>query len=688
MAWIIIAHPLRFDLRIVLASFLFMPIGFPPPWIYQVCNCISLRANGVPYCTVQAYFKGFAFSLGNNALQYDVSERLGGDFKLYDGLVQYEFIPDGDIWVGLELTFAIPQLANKQKLTDAICLPSDTKDDAKPTEQKTPEITIQGSMLIKDDVGDDGRGEFLALVAMEEVTAKLKMLDVGLGSAVAVIRIRSAIPACQPSGFFFSARLKTNFGLGEGLEKYVGSILGETEAQLDFGVTWKDSGEVDADDVIQSIFMRLEISDFTYLGFQLEKTTMEIQYFDDVEFTRRRNFNTTACCVPENGITDCSIPNQPLLNFIENKGVQPQPTIGMFLKVQDLSFYQSKYNREMLVSTGYVFKIVFLYTHTPNSTVVFFKQIELQIIFQLADLDESSTRFYFNLQVKALFVEASVEVLFESTPTGELSQFKASTTVNVGLGTLKVGVEAKAAIGDYLYDQDRRRTEAIILNDNSTELVHSRSRELLGSSFVDADWDLDFFSDWETAQWLKDLGAAIVAGLKAVWEGLKFVWNAIVDFVEDAWKAITDLAKVIGGAIAEVFDAIGEAIDGAQDAIADGVDAAVGFLNGQGPVGRIAGEALEILGDVADFTLDRLGDAVDLAAGIFRGDWKAAGQAIKNLFGFSKSVSGRTEVDAGGRDDVLNCPRRKLVWRECKRAFFVKYDCTNKETAPYPGMYI
>ena len=57
-----------------------------------------MRLNGVPACVVQPYFTGFALSTGaNNALAFDISDRLGTAFRLYDGYLEYEFTPRGDM---------------------------------------------------------------------------------------------------------------------------------------------------------------------------------------------------------------------------------------------------------------------------------------------------------------------------------------------------------------------------------------------------------------------------------------------------------------------------------------------------------------------------------------------------------------------------------------------------------------
>lgn len=77
-------------------------------------------------------------------------------------------------------------------------------------------------------------------------------------------------------------------------------------------------------------------------------------------------------------------------------------------------------------------------------------------------------------------------------------------------------------------------------------------------------------------------------------------------------------------------------------------------------------------------------------AAIFTGDWSAAGDAAEELFGFSSSRSGSKEIDVTNPDgsikfdELLGCPLKRQTWEECKRAFFVPYDCKDKFSEAYP----
>ena len=82
-------------------------------------------------------------------------------------------------------------------------------------------------------------------------------------------------------------------------------------------------------------------------------------------------------------------------------------------------------------------------------------------------------------------------------------------------------------------------------------------------------------------------------------------------------------------------------------------------------------------------------------AAIFSGDWKGVGEAAANLFGFSKSVSAKTEFYVmkldpilekmvNKLDPILGCPLKQQTWEECKRTFFVKHSCTDRKSQEYP----
>jgi len=257
----------------------------------------------------------------------------------------------------------------------------------------------------------------------------------------------------------------------------------------------------------------------------------------------------------------------------------------------------------------------------------------LEFIYSQAAIDDFLTRVRLAVKVEVLFLlGVDVEVVFEISDSGAFASFSATIEANVGLGTLTSGIDAQAAIGDYLYD------------DGGTS----------ESSLLAADWDLDVTFDWETAQWLKDLGALILQGLRVLADAIVFVWNAIVDFVEEAWETIKNIAAAIGGAIADFLDGVNEALEAAQDFINKGVEAVVALLDGANL--GILGDIVEGLADIGNFVIDRFQDGLDIVAGIFTGDWSRVGEAAANLFGFSKVSSKKEVISTGTFDEIFGCP--------------------------------
>jgi hypothetical protein len=575
------------------------------------------------------------------------------DFFLYDGYLQYKFVAVGDVWVSFDLEVKIPKIVKADFLQNAVCAPSDATGGKTKPDFKLPKLTMKTSLFIKNDLDDKTEeGELLVLAAVEEIRwIAQTFIEISLGTAVGALRVRSAYPDCQPSGLFISADIETDFGLGKGLKKFL--RLPNPKADIDFGVTWLDQPGTDASDAIQSFFFRTNITDYQMMGITVEAATIEIQYFDDKEFIRRRDFDKNTCCALE-GVSDCSVPNNALETFINRGDVTAQPTIGLFLTIQDLSWYGSKYYSQCGLRLSVLALDRSSFAHRPFSNslspsldshaVVKFSAIELEFIYQL-DVDDFATRFYLFVACQALFIDADLTVLIESTEGGDnfIAAFEASIEANVGAGTVTTYLAASASVGDYIYTDDT-----------------SDTRALQGGSLEDADWDLDFYTKWETAQWLKDLGEFIWQGLKALYEVIKFVWDKITEGVTIAWNAIKNLANVIGGAIADLLTGISDKLDELNEELSEGIDAAVNFLDGEGAVGEFAADVLNALDDIATFSLDRVTDAVDFAAGIFSGDWSAAGEAAANLFGCSKSVSGKKEkvVNPVEYDKVFGCPLR------------------------------
>ena len=298
---------------------------------------------------------------------YDIQDRLEEISYFFDCYTRTEFTPEGDVWASLDIVIGVTKLL-PLNLDDLVCLPSESSQSSGPKKAKLPlipKISIKTSLLVQKDIDAANDGELVILGAVEEIVFDFKgFLQVSFGAALTMLRIRSENPECAPSGLFFSADVTPKIIAGDLVQPFL-EILTPTDTKLrksaivswfkckakfyscifstcylpiftevDFGVTWQDRGAPDADDILQSLFFRLKLEDYHRMSFfslVIDEATIEVQYFDEKEFERRRNFEDT-CGDFYSG--NYEIPNSPLADFINNDEINPWPTIGLFLDVQ------------------------------------------------------------------------------------------------------------------------------------------------------------------------------------------------------------------------------------------------------------------------------------------------------------------------------------------------------------------
>jgi hypothetical protein len=296
---------------------------------------------------------------------------------------------------------------------------------------------------------------------------------------------------------------------------------------------------------------------------------------------------------------------------------------------------------------------------------VVFRNIEIELIVQL-DLD-GALRASANADVKVLFIlNIRIGVTFEKYEDNWMAEFQGEIKLNIGIGTITAGVIASVSVGEYtITEQDRIR----MLHSKASNHTESEgaSRELALGSFKDADWDLEFYSDWETAQWVEDLGELIYEGLLEIYKVLAEAWDALVKFVEETWNAITNLAKAIGGAIADFFEGISQAIEEIGKFVDDGVDYVVAAFDGVGLDGL--GDILEIGADfVIGSGLRQLSSLTDAGEKMANGDvLEGLGDAIVSLVyskykDNQKTVTLKNEDGTVKEDETYSCP----LLRTCK----------------------
>lgn len=259
------------------------------------------------------------------------------------------------------------------------------------------------------------------------------------------------------------------------------------------------------------------------MGIRLQ-VDAEIQYISEKEFVRRRTYAFEDCCLSAGNSSECTTPDEksPITKWIDDTSINAQPTVAFYLDVKQgsstLSFF----------------------------SVLTFKEIQVRFLAQF----ESDAAFELYIRTKiTVFYIADIDAFVSFTARDGFSSWKAefgvTAEIELGLGKATFGLEGFVEVGEYLYDTSSTAV---------APLVEDGGAVVQAATFRDADWDITFTADWETAQWLKDVGEFILEGLKVLYGLLEDAWNAIVGFVEDVWEGIKELVGIIGGAINDLLD--------------------------------------------------------------------------------------------------------------------------------------
>lgn len=159
-----------------------------------------------------------------------------------------------------------------------------------------------GSLFIKNDLNNNN-GELLALAAIgDSAPTTIFLKDHFLAKIEtpisAMLRVRSEDPDCFPSGLFFNANIDTSkmtIIFAKKLSKFLltspkidGGEGGGLEYAVSSGVTWKDRGEVNEQDIIQSFFLKVQ-KEIKFLGIRLAGE-IEFQYFGKLWWTEHSEF--------------------------------------------------------------------------------------------------------------------------------------------------------------------------------------------------------------------------------------------------------------------------------------------------------------------------------------------------------------------------------------------------------------
>ena len=621
------------QIMIVISFYCTLLTGFPAPWIYQLCNCLSMKFKGVPACSVQPYFQGIAVSISenSNALLFDPEVEL----KFYDGYFESELTDvSGDVWLPFSLIVAVPKLF-PASVNDFICAPGGGGE--KPKANNPFKFVFEGSLFIENDINSNtGDGELLVLGVLDTIDVIVKgFIEINVGTAAIALRVRSSNPDCFPSGIFLNAKINPTISLKGGILPFL-SLKSSSEQNIQAGFTWLDTDKnIGPEDYLQSFFYSEE-RDFNFLGMS-GSSKLEIQYFATKEFERRQDFDFNKCCPANNCIVRDQVGFAKVITD-NTDAFSANPTFAIYAEMSNMDILQSTYflciimDPSMNLLRSYMLVYCFLFL-----LVVFFTEVSLVIIVQTPGGDNVLPNLFvkFRCNIEVLVVKLESEVNFAMSDEGAFADFEGKVTLEGGdvLGTAIVTIYAKAEIGDYLLNTPERRRQLMeIDNTNGT------SREL-STSLLNADFDLDLDFDYQPAQWMTDLANAVADTVVEVWNTMKYAFNAVTEFVEEAFKQIVEWGKKLGEEISQVFDAIGGAIDEASEKLDDTIDGIVRFLdnNDAGALGDI----LEVFGDVAGFALDVVSTGFKVAGAIFSGDFDAIGDMLWDLF--SSSEYKRTE---------------------------------------------
>lgn len=281
-------------------------------------------------------------------------------------------------------------------------------------------------------------------------------------------------------------------------------------------------------------------------------------------------------------------------------------------------------------------------------------EAKLEFIVQIPEReDEFAIQINIEAKVTVLFI-AGVRIETGFTLIGDNweAKFNAELEANVGIGTVIMGVRASAKVGEFTYTAK----EARALQQSNSSIANSH-RDLDSLSFLDADWDLEFYANWETAEWVKEIGKAVVAALKAVYAAISAVWEGLKDAVAAAWNAVQELAGLIGGAIADLFGSISAGLDDLAEGVERGVDAVADFLDGEG-LGALS-DVLDVGGEAFTNLIGGASDAFSAAEAIFDGDLEGfADSAIDAITSpwAADVIEDKEVIDLKRNDPTLNCP--------------------------------
>mmetsp|Transcript_6388 Transcript_6388/g.12042 ORF Transcript_6388/g.12042 Transcript_6388/m.12042 type:complete len:1804 (-) Transcript_6388:97-5508(-) len=622
--------------------------GFPEKAVYDFCNCYTLYQSGVPACTFQAYFNGLAVSRPNG-LQYSFPNDKVVYF--FDGFNENQLRPTGELWLALDFVLDIGKPPEKPSdATPTKCIVDFAKSltgesNYEPVlKNRMPSLRMQTSVFVQNIEQSPDR-ESLVMFVLEEIDyieppsksifgkilnglqirqAK-DQVDVNL-LVLGAFRRNSGRPECNPDGFFIKVDIEVKSAVEE-LSTFLN--LPEIRATADYGVTWNDENAE-----ILSLFFRFNLSGYSFLGIQLGNQQIEIQYFSENEFNRRRQF-LDLCCQE----TACNIDqSSQIFKFVTDPTVSPATTLGMTFKMNEICF--------------------------ANCNILKISNIEVYFIFQLSNIEDSSLDLYFQATIRCLFVTLDSIVQFQKRGDYYAAFFQLELDIDIGLVSATVVMTGAM--------------ESSNIPNRNLEIA-TTDRQLQSNSFLDADWDINFVLEF-ALDFLKEI-------MKFVKEVLNTIFKAVVEVVD----FIVDVAKAVWDGIKRIGNEIGGIVQNAISDIARGFQEVDDPLEAIAVVGNALFDAGEALVDVAISVFNNVvaifGDAIKAIANLLSDAFDAAEEFFVNdIWGgglFGKGTKNRDFLIAEF-DDTWNCQKRRYEVRKCSW-FGAKCKWNHIRTVPDPG---
>ncbi|CAB9499808.1 expressed unknown protein [Seminavis robusta] len=635
--------------------------SFPPPVVYDFCNCASGAMGLFPLCPIQSTIGGFAVTRVANKLHYNYAHLLGGplpaSIPVFDGYGQQPFSSTGDVWVGTDLKidmqpFGIVSPGGGGRLNAGssvlacagIQLPGVALPAAANLQSFGGELKMTSSLFVNlpDSTNPPHELEFVFAMELHEQSVRVgdnDFFNFTLIPAYGVGRFDSANPNCDPSGFFISQEsILMSLSFSGAMKPIVNGVTPVASAHVDWGFILSGN-----DFAGQSSFLRTHI-DFEWIGIA-SKGTLTFQVVDNNELARRGNYESNQCCTAP----PCTLATDPLrIPVSRNRDL---PVVDFEIQVGDV------------VSWG------------------------------MLTLDDVSMGFTYQAEQDPLIVFHCNMLVpgLESVP--------ASIVLDADVtGTWTAGFLASLL--------DIVTFPISVSGSNILQLGSSGSLEILG------DWDVFFHIDWASPVWSSRLEALVLAGLPEAsvisTESVSEAPQAAPVIVETAppqnitsrqggnnqlpfWEDIVKLSKDAGGCLESIVKSIDQKLNNVVDLLT-----ALQILSGILETGVPGGPtntlfAIEVTASLDSTEIANLHEAflttrtllVDGNLESIADTLHSLGYDFEHTFGL-RSTADKKREKTGQKEAYFECEVQYLEWDVCLDLFGRNANCSKAQSGNFP----